>query len=296
MTSSKHSVGIQADWAEAGRRGACAARTLVRGKAMPLHSNESVRFDREIAAATVQDIRMRGIETMELERLLSSQGFGSRATCRQLIRSGRVSVEGQLCDDPLACVEAEGLGFSVDDVKWSYRRFAYLALHKPAGYECSRQPRHHPSVYGLLPRPLLDRGVQAVGRLDQDTTGLLLFTDDGEFIHRCTSPRKHVRKVYEVKSRHPVDDAQIAALLAGVLLHGEEKPISATSCRRIGTHELSLDVTLGKYHLVKRLLAAAGNRVEALHRVAIGGFALPDDLLPGQWMWLEEALRRRVFE
>lgn len=233
---------------------------------------------------------------MELQRLLSSQGFGSRAACRELIRSGRIRVEGQVCRDPLALVVPEGLVFSVDDITWSFRRFAYLALNKPAGYECSRRPLHHPSVYSLLPLPLRERGVQAVGRLDQDTTGLLLFTDDGAFIHDCTSPRKGVRKIYEVMSRHPVDDAQLAALLGGVVLHSEERPIAAASCQKTGEREMRLGVTLGKYHLVKRLVAAAGNRVEALHRVAIGGLVLPDELLPGQWMWLDEGLRRRVFE
>ncbi len=224
---------------------------------------------------------------MELERLLRSQGSGSRAECRVLIGDGRVSLGGEVCEDASAQFEPEGLSFAVDGRVWRYWRCAYLALNKPAGYECSRQPQHHRSVYSLLPLPLLRRGVQAVGRLDQDTTGLLLLSDDGTFIHRYTSPRKLIPKVYEVVTRYPIDDAQVTALLNGVQLHDEAGTVAAAACVRLGERQLRLTVTLGRYHLVKRMLAAAGNRVEALHRVEIGGLALPPALPAGQWMWLD---------
>jgi len=226
---------------------------------------------------------------MELERMLRSQGFGSRAECRALVGAGRVSINGRVCTDASLAFELDGLRFMVDGVEWSYCRFAYLALHKPAGYECSRYPVHHPSVYSLLPWQMLKRGVQAVGRLDQDTTGLLLFTDDGPFIHHCTSPRKRVPKVYEVTTRESVDDAQVDALLNGVELHGEAQSFSAVACARLDDRRLRLTVTLGKYHLVKRMVAAAGNSVDSLHRVSIGGLLLPTSLSPGQWVWLEPA-------
>jgi 16S rRNA pseudouridine516 synthase len=226
---------------------------------------------------------------VELERLLRSQGFGSRAECRALVERGRISVDGRVCDDPGAQFEPEGLSFALDGVFWKYRKFAYLALNKPAGYECSRRPLHHPSVYSLLPRPLIMRGVQAVGRLDQDTTGLLLLTDDGPFIHTYTSPRKAVPKAYEVMTRHPVEDTQVAALLKGVELHDQPQAVRAADCARLGGRLLRLTVTQGKYHLVKRMVAAAGNRVESLHRVAIGSFLLPVTLGEGQWMWLESS-------
>lgn len=223
---------------------------------------------------------------MELERLLRSQGFGSRADCRALVRAGRVSIAGQACEDPFARFDKDGLRISVDGVEWIFRDFAYLALNKPAGYECSRRPVHHPSVYSLLPDPLLTRGLQAVGRLDEETTGLLLLTDDGQFIHRYTSPKRAVPKVYDVKTRHVVDERQVAALLRGVLLRDDPQPIAALDCVLLGERCVRLTVTQGRYHLVKRMLAAAGNRVEALHRVSIGGFSLPPLLPVGQWMWL----------
>lgn len=224
---------------------------------------------------------------MELERLLRTQGFGSRAECRALVHAGRVCVNGEARDDPHEEFEPEGFQFTVDGVPWSFREKVYIALNKPANFECSHKPRFHPSVYTLLPRPLVTRGVQAIGRLDEDTTGLLLMSDDGQFIHRCTSPKKLVPKVYEVTTRHAIDDAQIGALRDGVLLNDESSPISSAACERVSDHLLRLTVTEGKYHQVKRMVAAAGNRVEALHRVSIGGFELPATLKPGEWMWLE---------
>lgn len=231
---------------------------------------------------------------MQLERLLQSQGFGTRKACRSLVRDGRVRVGGSICDDPDAEFEAEGLAFQVDGESWRFRSHVYVMLHKPEGYECSRSPRHHPSVLGLLPTPLQRRNVQPVGRLDADTTGLLLLSDDGQFIHRLTSPRHEVGKVYEVTAKHPVDDAQIDRLLTGVQLHDEAAPIAAADCARLSERVIRLTLREGKYHQVKRMLAAAGNRVERLSRVAIGGLTLPDDLAAGNWRWLSDADLERI--
>ena len=225
---------------------------------------------------------------MELERLLRTQGFGSRSECRALIRSGRVSIDGTRCDDPFADFDPEGFAFDVDGVRWLFTKSAYIAMNKPANYECSHKPRFHPSVYTLLPRPLVTRGVQAVGRLDEDTTGLLLMSDDGQFIHKCTSPKKIVPKVYEVTLKHDIDDVQIRALLDGVVLNDDPAPIAATACERVSDRVLRLTVTEGKYHQVKRMVAAVSNRVEALHRVSIGAYVLPVALKPGEWTWLSD--------
>lgn len=231
---------------------------------------------------------------MELERLLRSQGFGSRPECRALICSGQVSVGGIQCEDPYAQFDPECFNFSINGETWSYRKFAYLALNKPAGFECSQKPRHHPSVYSLLPRPLLTRGVQAVGRLDEDTTGLLLLSDDGQFIHTYTSPKKKIAKVYDVSVKHPVDTLQLDALLFGVQLNDEPAPVAAAACEIRSQRVLRMTVTAGKYHLVKRMIAAAGNRVEALNRIAIGCFEMPLGLVLGQWMWLQAADLERL--
>ena len=223
---------------------------------------------------------------MQLERLLQKHGFGTRKGCRALIRHERVAVNGVLCDDPFAEVDTAGLVFMVDGVDWPYAEFASLVLHKPAGYECSRKPQHHPSVLDLLPLPLRERGVQPIGRLDEDTTGLLLITDDGQLNHVLSSARRKVPKVYLATTKYPVDQAQVEQLLAGVLLNDEPEPIAAAAAEIADENLLRLTVTEGKYHQVKRMVAAAGNRVEALHREAVGEFSLPPDLKPGEWRWL----------
>ena len=224
-----------------------------------------------------------------LERILHSQGFGSRKLCRILAHSGRVKVNDNLCTDPSADFDTAGLHFTVDGAPWRYCEKAYLMLNKPAGYECSQKPTHHPGVYALLPAPLRERGVQSIGRLDEDTTGLLLFSDDGQFIHRMGSPKWKVPKVYEVTTNHLLDDRQIAMLLNGVQLNDEPAPIAALAARTVDDRVLHLTLGEGKYHQVKRMVAAAGNRVEALRRIAIGDLALPDNLPPGEWRWLEPA-------
>jgi len=231
---------------------------------------------------------------VKLFRALQSQGFGTRRECIARVRHGEVEVNGVVCDDPEAEVDPAGLLLTLDGTTWHYRDKAYLLLNKPAGYECSRQPIHNPSVFSLLPSPLLQRGVQCVGRLDQDTTGLLLFSDDGDFIHRMISPRKGVPKVYRVSCKHELTQDMLVALSSGVQLHDEPAPIAALACENVSSHELLLTLGEGKYHQVKRMVAAAGNRVEALHREAIGALRLPPGLPQGEWRWLDETDLRKL--
>jgi 16S rRNA pseudouridine516 synthase len=230
---------------------------------------------------------------MELQDLLYSQGFGPRRVCLGLVQHGLVTVDGAPVTDPHAEVEPEHVTFTVEGKAWTYHAKAYVMLHKPAGHECSQRPSAWPSIYTLLPAPLRQRpskggtpGVQAIGRLDQDTTGLLLLSDDGTFIHRMGSPKHHVPKVYEVTTADPVRDEHIARLLAGVVLDDDPKPVRAAACERTGADSLRLTLTEGKYHQVKRMVAAAGNRVTALHRSRIGRLELPADLPAGGWRWL----------
>jgi 16S rRNA pseudouridine516 synthase len=226
---------------------------------------------------------------MRLSAILFSQGFGTRRECVGRVLDGQVTVAGRVCDDPDEDFGTEGLVFSVEGREWPFREKALVALHKPAHYECSMKPRHHPSVMSLLPAPLRTRGLQPVGRLDEDTTGLLLLTDDGTLIHRLTSPKKHMPKVYEATTRHPVDERQLTALRTGVVLDDDPAPVAALEALATGEHGLRLTLTEGRYHQVKRMVAAVGNRVDALHRSAIGAYRLPPELAPGQWCWLDPA-------
>lgn len=225
---------------------------------------------------------------MQLEKILQSQGFGSRKQCRQLIENGNIAIYGEVCSNPKADIEVNKLEFIVAGKSWQYREKVYIALHKPIGFECSHQPQHHSSVFSLLPAQLIERGIQCVGRLDQDTTGLLLLTDDGTFLQALTHPKKHVAKRYIVTTHRPITDEQITQLKQGVALRNEQGIYAADDCIQLGEHQLVLTIHQGLYHQVKRMIAAVGNHVDALHRDQIGQFKLPDDLTEGQWIYLSD--------
>jgi 16S rRNA pseudouridine516 synthase len=235
---------------------------------------------------------------MRLDDLLFSQGFGTRRVCAGLIQQGLVKGFEQFASiEPVQSateiIAIDGMSFTVQGKHWEYHEKAYLLLHKPAGYECSHRPGAWPSAYSLLPTPLRQRptkgvvqGVQAIGRLDQDTTGALLLTDDGQFLHKMSSPKHHVPKVYQITTDREVDAKQIEQLLTGVVLNDDPKPVKAAAAIRTGHKTLDMTLTEGKYHQVKRMIAAVGNHVIALHRSQIGSLILGDDLPSGQWRWL----------
>ena len=230
---------------------------------------------------------------MTLDRILQSQGFGSRKYCRELIADGEVAVNGEEATNYKTAYDTAGLVLTVFGEAWEYREHVYLALNKPPNYECSRKPSHHPGVLTLLPEQFAWRDVQPVGRLDHDTTGLLLLSDDGAFIHAQSSPKRHVPKLYLATTSDPVTDELIAHLMSGVQLHDEPGPLAALHCAKVGGHQLNIVLEQGKYHQVKRMLAAAGNHCAALQRIAIGGLRLDNlGLAEGEWCYLgEEDLR-----
>lgn len=223
---------------------------------------------------------------MRLEQILFSQGFGTRHECRGLIARGQVAVGSEIKRDPDEDIATEGLVFTVKGEPWPYCEKALLMMNKPAGYECSQKPIHHPSVMQLLPPALRCRGVQPVGRLDADTTGLLIFTDDGALLHRLTHPKRHVPKRYRVTCKHPPSEKMLADLTSGVKLKDEKETLAADDIVLVDEHTIDMTITSGKYHQVKRMVAAAGNRVEALERIAFGALRLPEELPRGQWRWL----------
>ena len=224
-----------------------------------------------------------------LDHILFAQGFGSRRECAGLVAAGLVRVAGPIVTDPAAPFTSEALTIEVEGQPWTCHDLALVLLHKPAGYECSQKPSAWPSVLLLLPTPLRRRGLQSVGRLDVDTTGLLLLTDDGALIHRFTSPKRHLPKVYEVTVADPLRGDEPAALAAGVVLDDDPRPAMALDCAATGSHSLRMGLTEGRYHQVKRMLGALGHRVTALHRSQFGALRLPDDLGPGAWRWLPGA-------
>ncbi len=249
---------------------------------------------------------MAGNTRIPLERLLQSQGFGSRKECRDLIRAGLILVDGrrETKEDTLIPVpagvcagvgpgvgaDAKELALEVRGERWPYKEKLYLVMNKPRGYECSRNPVSHPSVFELLPPHFARRGVQPVGRLDWDTDGLLLLSDDGAFIHGQTAPKRHVPKTYLARCARPAEESLAAALRQGVVLRDDPDPVKALACRIVGHFEVELVLEEGKYHQVKRMIAAGGNHCEALTRVGIGGLTLPGlGLEPGEWRYLDPA-------
>ena len=238
------------------------------------------------------------IKLSPILKILQTQGFGTRRDCGMLIGQGKVTWNGELIeyiDDEFETLV--GTPYTVDGVAHQYRHFSYVVLHKPAGYECSQKPKEHKSVYSLLPLYLRQcgqdgnrSGVQCVGRLDQDTTGLLLLSDDGQFIHQYTSPKKQLGKVYQVTTKHAINSVMLAALSGGVVLRDAmgdtPEPVAASDVAQLDAHTLNMTITEGRYHQVKRMIAAAGNRCEALKRLSVGAYVLPDDLAPGQWKFV----------
>ena len=223
---------------------------------------------------------------ISLEKILFSQGFGTRRYCSDLVYAELVKVNGVLAEDPEQRIIPENLILHVEGKDWEYHEKAYLAFNKPANYECSHKTTHHPSVYSLLPSPFVERGLQCVGRLDYDTTGLLLISDDGQFIHKMTTPKKNIGKVYEITTLEPITQKQIDHLMNGVVLDDDPKPCFATACKLISDHVLAMTIVEGRYHQVKRMMVAVGNHVAKLHRTEIGTFKMPSDLAEGEWRWL----------
>ncbi len=225
---------------------------------------------------------------MKAEQILFSQGFGTRYDCRALILNGFFKVKDVVIDDPEKDVVVDHLVFTVRDETWPFFEKAIILLNKPAGFECSLKPRDYPSVLSLLPSPLRTRGIQPIGRLDADTTGLLLLTDDGQLNHRLTHPKRHVVKSYLVTTKHPIEEKQISLLLSGVRLADSDEIIKADSCRQTGICELELTISQGKYHQVKRMISAVSNRCKALKRIKFGKLSLPEDLPAGKWIWVND--------
>jgi len=223
---------------------------------------------------------------ISLEKILFSQGFGTRRYCSNLVFAELVKVNGVLAQDPEERIATEGLILNVEGQNWEFHEKAYIAFNKPPNYECSHKTTHHPSVYSLLPTPFVERGLQCVGRLDFDSTGLLLISDDGQFIHKMTTPKKNIGKVYQITTPDLITQAQIDHLLNGVILDDDPKPCFATGCKQLSENTLAMTIVEGRYHQVKRMMVAVGNHVDKLHRVAIGAYVMPVDLAEGEWRWL----------
>ncbi len=217
--------------------------------------------------------------TVRLDRLLAHATGLSRVQVRAEIRNGTVQVDGETCTDPGRHVHAGARVAHAGAVVAAVQP-RYFMLNKPAGVVCATSDRSHRTVLDLLnlPNP---NGLHVAGRLDLDATGLVLITDDGEWSHHLTSPRHKQPKTYRVDLAEPLSDAAQQQLEAGVRLRDEPKPCAPAGVEVLAARTIRLTLTEGKYHQVKRMLAAVGNHVEALHRERIGAIALDPALAPG---------------
>lgn len=223
---------------------------------------------------------------MKLVRRLANLGYGSRRQVEVLLRDGRVTDAGGAPLGPETQPEYEDI--RIDGQPLDPAPGVVLMLHKPVGYTCSTSDPGR-VVYELLPPRFRLRNpiIAPVGRLDRDTTGLLLLTDDGPLLHRIISPKSRIPKVYEATLARDLTGEEAAVFAAGTLmLRSEATPLAPAVLEVLGPRRARLTVTEGRYHQVRRMFAAAGNHVEALHRIAVGGLSL-GDLAEGKWRRLD---------
>lgn len=226
---------------------------------------------------------------MNIIKYLQAQGLGSRKQCQWLVKNNCIHINGHLINNDKAdIISDEVQTLSIDDEPAIVIPLPhyYILLNKPTNYETSHKPRDYPSIFSLLPDQLRATDIQAIGRLDADTTGVILLTNDGQFNHRLTSPKHHIAKIYQVTLKHPADENYCQTLCQGVMLHDDNEMVTAQSAVLSNPHTLILTITEGKYHQVKRMCAAAGNRVEALHRLQFGEWDT-QQLAPGEWCFIK---------
>jgi 16S rRNA pseudouridine516 synthase len=237
---------------------------------------------------------------VRLDRLLANMGYGSRREVQQLVRAGQIRLDGTavtVADMKLAASPDLRERMTVRGQKLDPPPGVVLMLHKPLGVTCSHKDAG-PLVYSLLPARWRSRepAISTIGRLDKETSGLLLLTDDGDLLHRIISPKRHVPKRYLATLARPLDGSEAARFAAGdLMLEGEDKPVAPAVLEPLSPTTAHLTVTEGRYHQVRRMFAAVGNHVDALHRDRIGALALPDDLAPGAYGLLGEAEVAAIF-
>ena len=223
---------------------------------------------------------------IRVDKFLSEQGLASRKELRQIIKSGRVLVNGAAASPELK-LDPERDTVTLDGEPLRYARFRYFMLDKPTGVLSATEDKSQKTVLDLLPPELRRIGLFPVGRLDKDTSGLLLLTNDGDFAHRVISPKSGVEKLYYAEVDGTPDAADAAAFARGIIL-GDGTQCLPAGLEPLGAGKCRVTVMEGKYHQVKRMLASRGKPVLALRRLAVGGLKLDADSCPGQWRELDE--------
>ena len=221
-----------------------------------------------------------------LDKLISASGLASRRETAVLVRLGRITVDGRPALSPDEKVDAAASEIRLDGERICCAAHRYFVMNKPAGVLSATEDASQETVLDLLPPELRRIGLSPAGRLDKDTTGLLILTNDGELLHRIISPKKHVSKRYLAEVEQTPDAGAETAFEAGLTL-GDGTICLPARLERRGGREVLVTVYEGKYHQVKRMLAAVGAPVKRLHRLSVGSLTLPEELPPGGWAELD---------
>ena len=229
---------------------------------------------------------------IRLDQFVSQALNTSRNEAQKLIRAGLISLNEQIVLKSPTAVP-EGAQVRLEDEVLSLPGLIYLMLNKPLGVISATEDPSQRTVLNLIKHPHVHL-LHPVGRLDKDSTGLILLTNDGQWSHRITAPRKHVPKVYLAKLAEPLPTTAADQLQQGVILHGETEPVSASKVEILPEQQVRITIYEGKYHQVKRMLAAVGNHVEQLHREQIGNLPLDPQLATGEWRLLTSLEQQRV--
>ncbi len=233
---------------------------------------------------------------MRLDKALSDSGYGTRTDVKALVRAGRVRVDGAVVRDPSLRLPDGGTAqIEVDGAPAQVQRHLHLMMHKPAGYLTALEDARRHTVAELVPAHLATRGLSPVGRLDADTTGLLLLTNDGLLAHRLANPKWHVDKVYHVWTEGAPFAPDDAARFGEGLVLGDGTECQPAELAPIGPNEALLTIREGKYHQVKRMMLATGRAVVRLHREAMGPLSLDPALAPGASRLLDEEEADRLY-
>jgi 16S rRNA pseudouridine516 synthase len=243
---------------------------------------------------------MKKVPTMRVDKLLGSLGYGSRTEMARMGKAGGIVLDGVDITDVSRRIPVTPdlpTRMEIDGQPLDPPQGIVILLHKPLGMTCSHK-EDGALVYDVLPDRWRrrDPAISTIGRLDKDTSGLLLMTDDGDLLHRVISPKKNVAKIYRATLARPLNGSEAALFASGeLLLENDDRPLKPAGLEVLSPTEARVSVTEGRYHMVRRMFAAVGNHVEALHRERLGGLALPDDLAPGAWRLLDTAEIGAIF-
>lgn len=222
-----------------------------------------------------------------LDKLLADMGIASRSELKQIIKSGRVTVNGLAVTVPETKLDSEKAAIAIDGKSLNVQKFRYYMMDKPAGVLSVTEDRKQPTVLDLLPEAQQRMGLFPVGRLDKDTSGLLILTNDGDFSHRVISPKSGVEKLYLATVEGEPDEADVRAFEKGIILKDGTECMPA-KLELLGKNRCLVTVMEGKYHQVKRMLASCGKPVTELRRLAVGELQLEESLGPGGFRELDE--------